>query len=125
MAPETLFLELARAINESGAPPPAAPDAPEAGLASAEEEDSGVTGAPIMTEGTLAPPASAEHPAVVEAMGRLRAALAASPVGIDAEFVLRAADFALRANAPGPVDHQRVAGAARVLRVPLEHLVRS
>jgi len=51
-----------------------------------------------MSEGILSPPASAEHPAVIEALDRLRAALAASPVGIDADFVLRAADFALRAH---------------------------
>ena len=55
--------------------------------------DLGMTGDTIKT-----PPASAQHPTVINALGRLRDALSASPGGTDADFVMRAADFAIEAH---------------------------
>ena len=50
----------------------------------------GMTGDTIKT-----PPASAQHPTVIHASGRLRDALVSSPSATDADFVMRAADFAI------------------------------
>ncbi|CAN5394838.1 bifunctional (p)ppGpp synthetase/guanosine-3',5'-bis(diphosphate) 3'-pyrophosphohydrolase [soil metagenome] len=43
-------------------------------------------------------PISAEHPAVIDALGRLRDALASSQLGVDADMVFRAADFAIESH---------------------------
>lgn len=43
-------------------------------------------------------PISAGHPAVIDALGRLREAVASSQLGLDADLVFRAADFAVEAH---------------------------
>src|SRR4051794_25023457 len=59
----------------------------------------GIRGEHGMTGDTIkTPPASAQHPTVIHASGRLRDALVSSPSATDADFVMRAAEFAIEAH---------------------------
>jgi GTP pyrophosphokinase len=60
--------------------------------------EAGVSGAVTMAEGATIQPTSAEHPAVIDAMARLQAALGESAAGVDERFVQRAVEFALKAH---------------------------
>ena len=61
-------------------------------------DDIGAAGATIMADGAIVQSTSAEHPAVIEATARLKAAVEASAAAMDEAFILRALVYAQEAH---------------------------
>ncbi|MEZ4495627.1 MAG: HD domain-containing protein [Thermomicrobiales bacterium] len=92
---------------EALAPAAASTDAGHSGTGAEEPEidlqvdsidDIGAAGATIMADGAIVQSTSAEHPAVIEATARLKAAVEASAAAMDEAFILRALVYAQEAH---------------------------
>ncbi|MGH2550731.1 MAG: hypothetical protein ACRDHN_15160, partial [Thermomicrobiales bacterium] len=95
--PEALFLELSATTIETASPRPASTIRRKGSQVFANGFGS-FKGASAMAGELQTTPISAEHPAVIDALGRLRDSIASSQLGIDADMVFRAADFAIESH---------------------------